>query len=275
MACGSLAHQSFVVHRLRSCPPAQLVSSSRSSRPARVLYSLLPPSSCPFARSPGLSPQLLPFRPPDRKRLVLIPCRLRLAVADLRSRSSRTPESILTKQCFFLDMDGVIYHGDRLLPGVKEFVGWLIAEKKRYLFLTNGSVRTPAEIQAKLKRLGLEVPPDVFHTSAISTAMFLQSQGRGATCACPGRFYRGPDTGSGGRDAVAAQTPNGSAYVVGDNGLRTALLEVGFSLTDTDPDYVVVGETNHYTFDMIEKAINLVYRYDAPDHRPRRNRAGD
>lgn len=100
------------------------------------------------------------------------------ATADLRSRSRHTPESILTKQCFFLDMDGVIYHGDRLLPGVKEFVAWLQAEKKRYLFLTNGSVRTPAEIQAKLRRLGLEVPPDVFHTSAISTAMFLQSQVR-------------------------------------------------------------------------------------------------
>ena len=100
------------------------------------------------------------------------------AHADQRSRTQRTPESILTKQCFFLDMDGVVYHGDRLLPGVKEFVAWLEAEKKQYLFLTNGSVRTPAEIQAKLRRLGLEVPPDVFHTSAIATAMFLQSQVR-------------------------------------------------------------------------------------------------
>jgi NagD protein len=60
---------------------------------------------------------------------------------------------------------------------------------------------------------------------------------------------------------LSTQTPNGSAYVVGDNGLRTALLEAGYTLTDTDPDYVVVGETTHFTYEMIEKAINLVYGY--------------
>ena len=82
---------------------------------------------------------------------------------------------------------------------------------------------------------------------------------RGLTAFRPFRCRRGRAVArSRGR---ALQTPNGSAYVVGDNGLRTALLEVGYTLTDTDPDYVVVGETNHYTFDMIEKAINLVYRY--------------
>jgi len=102
---------------------------------------------------------------------------------------------------------------------------------KKYLFLTNGSTRTPTEIQAKLKRLGLDVGPDVFHTSALSTAMFLQSQ-----------------------------TPNGRAFVIGDNGLHSALLNAGFTITDENPDYVVVGETREYTFDMIEKAINLVYK---------------
>jgi len=157
-------------------------------------------------------------------------------------------------------MDGVIYHGDRLLPGVKEFVAWLQAEKKRYLFLTNGSVRTPAEIQAKLRRLGLEVPPDVFHTSAISTAMFLQSQVRDITPRSRKYHCTVLKESTVSLLPLLAQTPNGSAYVVGDNGLRSALIDVGYTLTDTDPDYVVVGETHKYTYEMIEKAINLVYR---------------
>ena len=130
-------------------------------------------------------------------------------------------------------MDGVVYHGDRLLPGTREFLDWVTSSNKQYLFLTNSSARTPLEIQAKLKRLGLDVPPDVFHTSAISTAMFLSSQ-----------------------------TPNGTAYVIGDNGLRSALTDAGLTLTgaDVDPDYVVVGETRGYNFDMIERAVNFVMR---------------
>ena len=128
-------------------------------------------------------------------------------------------------------MDGVVYHGDRLLPGIIEFIQWCEDEHKKYMFVTNGSTRTPVEIQAKLKRLGLTVPENVFMTSAIATAMFLQ-----------------------------LQRPGGSAFVIGDNGLVQALLDVGFTITDESPDYVVVGETRNYSFDLIEKAINLVFK---------------
>jgi len=150
---------------------------------------------------------------------------------DQRSKERRGPEGILTKKCFIIDMDGVVYHGERLLPGVIEFVEWLQKEKKKYLFLTNGSTKTPQEIQAKLLRLGLKVPDNVFMTSAIATAKFLQSQ-----------------------------HPSGSAFVVGDNGLVQALKDVGFTITDENPSYVVVGETKNWNFELVEKAINLVYK---------------
>jgi hypothetical protein len=104
-------------------------------------------------------------------------------VPDLRSRSRGAPERLFASKCFILDMDGVVYHGDRLLPGVREFVQWLRAAGRPFLFLTNGSVRTPAELRAKLGRMGLDVPASAFHTSAISTAMFLQSQVHPRPCA--------------------------------------------------------------------------------------------
>jgi len=155
---------------------------------------------------------------------------------ELRGRERRGPEGILNKNCFIIDMDGVIYHGDRLLPGVPEFINWLQKENKKYLFLTNGSTRTPEEIQSKLKRLGLEVPASSFHTSAISTAMFLHSQ-----------------------------KPNGRAFVIGDNGLLQALKDVNYNILDDTsldvvPDYVVVGETRNYNFELLERAINYVYK---------------
>ena len=126
-------------------------------------------------------------------------------------------------------MDGVLYHGNRLLPGVVEFVDWLKAENKQFLFLTNSSERSPRELQQKLARLGIMVDEFHFHTSALATASFLASQ-------CPG----------------------GSAYVIGESGLTNALYEAGFSMNDVNPDYVVVGETRSYSFEKIEHAINLV-----------------
>ncbi len=133
------------------------------------------------------------------------------------------------KKGFICDMDGVIYHGNRLLDGVKDFVNWLIKENKQFLFLTNSSERSPRELSQKLARLGLDVPEDHFYTSALATASFL-----------------------------AAQKPGGSAYVIGEAGLINAIYAAGFSMNDVNPDYVVVGETPSYSYEKIERAVRLV-----------------
>ena len=80
------------------------------------------------------------------------------------------------KKGFICDMDGVIYHGNRILPGVAEFIQWLHEEKKEYLFLTNNSGYTPRELNQKLARMGLDVPEEHFYTSALATAAFLRDQ---------------------------------------------------------------------------------------------------
>ena len=138
-------------------------------------------------------------------------------------------ENLRAKTGFICDMDGVIYHGNKLIPGVKEFVEWLKKENKRYLFLTNSSQRSPRELQEKLDRLGVQVDDKNFYTSALATASFL-----------------------------AAQIPNGSAYMIGEAGLITALYEAGYSMNEMNPDYVVVGETRSYAFEKLERAVNLV-----------------
>ena len=129
-------------------------------------------------------------------------------------------KELLGKQAFISDMDGVIYHGNLLLPGVKEFVAWLNEHEKRYIFLTNSSERSPRELRQKLLRLGLDVGEEHFYTSALATASFLKSQ-------CPG----------------------GSAYVIGEPGLVGAMYDAGFSMNDVNPDYVVVGETPSYSYE--------------------------
>jgi len=139
-------------------------------------------------------------------------------------------EDIRNKSGFICDMDGVIYHGNHLLPGVKEFVNWLKEENKKFIFLTNSSERSPRELQQKLERLGLEVGEEHFYTSALATASFLASQ-------CPG----------------------GSVYVIGEPGLSKAMYDAGFSMNDVNPDYVVVGETRTYSYEKIEHAVHLVF----------------
>nr|MDD6336090.1 HAD-IIA family hydrolase [bacterium] len=133
------------------------------------------------------------------------------------------------KQGFICDMDGVIYHGNRLLDGVPQFINWLKENKKEYLFLTNSSERSPRELKQKLRRLGLDVGEEHFYTSALATATFLQRQ-------CPG----------------------GSIYAIGEAGLINALYAAGFSMNDVNPDYVVVGETRAYGYEHIERAVRLV-----------------
>ena len=138
-------------------------------------------------------------------------------------------ESFRAKRAFVCDMDGVIYHGNRLLPGAEAFVDWLYREKKEFLFLTNSSERTPRELREKLKRLGIDVEERHFYTSALATASFLASQKAG-----------------------------GSAYVIGQPGLIHALYDAGYSMNDNDPDYVVVGETPEYAYARIVRAIRHV-----------------
>jgi NagD protein len=138
-------------------------------------------------------------------------------------------EKLRSKKAFISDMDGVIYHGNKLLPDVKEFVQWLRDNQKKFLFLTNSSERSPRELSQKLNRLGIDVSEENFYTSALSTATFLGKQ-------CPG----------------------GSAYVIGEPALTGALYDVGFTMNDVDPDYVVCGETHNYNYDKMIKACQLV-----------------
>jgi len=140
-------------------------------------------------------------------------------------------ENIKGKAGFIIDMDGVIYHGNRLLPGVTDFLAWLEQSGKKYLFLTNSIERTPKELHEKLKRLGIDVGEEHFYTSALATASFL-----------------------------ASQKPNGSAYIIGDAGLIHALYSVGYSVNNVNPDYVVVGDTHSYNFEKVELAVNLVMK---------------
>ena len=133
------------------------------------------------------------------------------------------------KKGFICDMDGVIYHGNRLLPGAKDFIKWLIDEKKDYLFLTNNSSYTPKELKQRLLRLGLEVGEEHFYTSALATAAFLKEQ-----------------------------APDCSVYAIGEAGLIKALYDAGISMNDVNPDYVVVGESKAYSLDSLTKATNLV-----------------
>ena len=140
-------------------------------------------------------------------------------------------EALLDKKAFICDMDGVIYHGNLLLDGVKEFVDWLGETGKQFIFLTNSSERSPRELKQKLMRLGLDVGEEHFYTSALATASFLKSQ-------CPG----------------------GSVYVIGEPGLVGALYDAGFSMNDINPDYVVVGETSSYSYEKILRAVALVRR---------------
>ena len=133
------------------------------------------------------------------------------------------------KTGFICDMDGVIYHGNRILPGVADFIQWLHEENKEYLFLTNNSGYTPRELQQKLARMGLDVPEEHFYTSALATAAFLKDQ-----------------------------APGCSVFAIGEAGLLNALYDAGLTMNDVNPDYVVVGEGRTYSLDTLTKAVNLV-----------------
>jgi len=132
-------------------------------------------------------------------------------------------------KAFLIDMDGVIYFGNRLIPGAKEFIQKLKDNGNKFLFLTNNSSQTPLDLSKKLSIMGIEVSPIEIFTSAIATAQFLHSQKK-----------------------------QGTAYVIGDVGLYAALHDIGYQITEFKPDYVVFGETRFYSLEMIEKACHFV-----------------
>jgi NagD protein len=132
-------------------------------------------------------------------------------------------------ECWLTDMDGVLVHENRPLPGAAELIQRWQTGGTPFLVLTNNSIYTPRDLSARLRASGLEVPEESIWTSALATAAFLKSQ-----------------------------MPGGSAFVIGEAGLTTALHEAGFIMTETDPDYVVVGETRTYSFEAITRAIRLI-----------------
>jgi len=132
-------------------------------------------------------------------------------------------------ECWLTDMDGVLVHEGHPVPGAVDFIKRLETRGKRYLVLTNNSIYTPRDLQARLRLAGIVLPVEAIWTSALATAQFLDDQ-----------------------------RPQGTAHVIGEAGLTTALHEIGYVLTDIDPDYVVLGETRNYSFDAITRAIRLI-----------------
>ncbi|MFT3797620.1 HAD-IIA family hydrolase [Microbacterium sp.] len=132
-------------------------------------------------------------------------------------------------ECWLTDMDGVLVHENRPIPGAAELLTQWRESGTPFLVLTNNPIFTPRDLSARLRTSGLDVPEDRIWTSALATAEFLRSQ-----------------------------HPSGTAFVIGEAGLTTALHEAGFIMTETQPDYVVVGETRAYSFDRITQAIRFI-----------------
>lgn len=133
------------------------------------------------------------------------------------------------KHGFLIDMDGVIYGGDHLIPGADDFINNLLKENIPFTFMTNNSQRTKLEVVRKLKKLGIEVTQDHVYTSAMATGSFL-----------------------------AAHSDNGTAYVLGEGGLLTSLHENGITLVETEPDFVILGEGRNFTLEMVQKAVDMI-----------------
>ncbi|RYJ27786.1 putative NagD-like phosphatase [Streptomyces sp. L-9-10] len=132
-------------------------------------------------------------------------------------------------ESWLTDMDGVLIHEGVPIPGAAEFIKRLRESGRPFLVLTNNSIYTPRDLQARLARMGLNVPVDNIWTSALATAKFLEDQ-----------------------------RPGGTAYVIGEAGMTTALHDIGYILTDHEPDYVVLGETRTYSFEALTRAIRLI-----------------
>ncbi|HEY4897844.1 MAG TPA: HAD-IIA family hydrolase [Solirubrobacteraceae bacterium] len=130
---------------------------------------------------------------------------------------------------WLMDMDGVLVREEQAIPGADRFLARLRERETPFLVLTNNSIYTRRDLSARLQASGLDVPEDAIWTSALATARFLEDQ-----------------------------RPEGSAFVIGEAGLTTALHDAGYTLTDRSPDYVVLGETRTYSFERITRAIRLI-----------------
>ena len=135
----------------------------------------------------------------------------------------------MLKKSYLIDMDGVLLHGLIPIPGAVEFLARLVRGKHKFLVLTNNSMYTPGDLSHRLKSVGLEISDGQIFTSGLATAMFLQKQ-----------------------------QPRGTAFVIGESGLTTLVHNVGYVITEIDPDYVVLGETNTYNYDIIKKAVRMI-----------------
>lgn len=133
------------------------------------------------------------------------------------------------KKGFLIDMDGVIYGHDTLIPGADEFISKLQEKKIPFLFMTNNSQRTPLDTVNKVAKMGIKISEENVYTSAMATASFLS-------------FMK----------------PNGSAYVLGEGGLITSLAQEGYQLVNQNPDFVVVGEGRNFTLEMVNNAVDMI-----------------
>ena len=133
------------------------------------------------------------------------------------------------RKSYLLDMDGVLMRGNQPIAGAQRFIERMMESQLKFGILTNNPMFTPRDLQHRLAAAGLNVPVDCLFTSAMATAQFLHSQ-----------------------------MPNGSAFVIGESGLTSAMHDVGYVLTDSQPDYVVLGETTNYNFERITKAVRLI-----------------
>src|SRR5215207_9522375 len=132
-------------------------------------------------------------------------------------------------QSWLMDMDGVLVHDEHVIPGADEFLRRLRASGTPFMVLTNNSIFTRRDLAARLRASGLEIPEEAIWTSALATAKFLEDQ-----------------------------RPGGSAFVIGEVGLTTALHSAGYTLSERNPDYVILGETRTYSFEAITRAIRLI-----------------
>ena len=134
-----------------------------------------------------------------------------------------------TKKNYLIDMDGVLVSGKTLIPGANHFIEKLKSQEIRYLVFTNNSLYTPKDLAYRLQRIGLDITSDLIFTSAMATALFLEKQ-----------------------------NPNGTAFAIGESGLTSALHDIGYIITDHNPDYVVLGETKSYSQEGLTKGIRLI-----------------
>ncbi len=142
---------------------------------------------------------------------------------------SPAPAEASYVDAWLTDMDGVLVHEEHAIPGAADFIDALKDAGVRFQVLTNNSIYTPRDLRARLLGSGIDVPEDCLWTSALATARFLKDQ-----------------------------RPGGTAYVIGEAGLTTALYEAGYTMSSREPDYVVLGETRTYSFEAITKAIRLI-----------------